>query len=129
MQVLGGKTGGVQYQTPWQPLVLKIERDPNDYQHEPGANNQPQRTPWNFGLTYRAARGLDLSIGYFRADHFLAINDKANHVDPVKGLVGGLVVPGKLLGIPFAFGLGLHLPDDRISRVRARNKKRSGASL
>ena len=65
------------------------------------------------------AHGVELSLGYFRADHALEINGKDNHVDPVKGLVGGLVVPGKLLGIPFAFGLALHLPDDRISRVRA----------
>jgi len=65
------------------------------------------------------ARGVEIGIGYFRVDHFLKTNGNDNHVDPVKGLVGGVVVPGKLLGIPFAFGLALHLPDDRISRVRA----------
>ncbi len=65
------------------------------------------------------AQGLELSVGYFRADHFLKTNGSDNGVDPVKGLSGGLVAPGKVLGIPFAFGLGLHLPDDRISRVRA----------
>ncbi len=27
-------------------------------------------------------------------------------------------MPGKILGIPVAFGLGLHIPDDRLSRVR-----------
>jgi long-chain fatty acid transport protein len=65
------------------------------------------------------AHGLDLSVGYFRADHSLYMNGNDNHVDPVKGIVGGLVAPGKIADIPFAFGLGLHLPDDRISRVRA----------
>ena len=65
------------------------------------------------------AHALEISIGYFRADHFLKINGNDNHVDPVKGIVGGLVAPGEIAGIPFAFGLGLHLPDDRISRVRA----------
>jgi long-chain fatty acid transport protein len=65
------------------------------------------------------SRGLEISVGYFRADHALEMNGKDNGVDPVKGINGGLVVPGKLLGIPFAFGLGVHLPDDRISRVRA----------
>jgi long-chain fatty acid transport protein len=65
------------------------------------------------------AHGLELSIGYFRADHMLRTNGNDNHVDPVKGLVGGLVAPGTIFKIPFAFGLGLHLPDDRISRVRA----------
>ena len=65
------------------------------------------------------ARSLELSIGYFRADHSLYINGQNNQVDPVKGLVGGLVAPGTVFGVPFAFGLGVHLPDDRLSRVRA----------
>jgi len=65
------------------------------------------------------SRGLEISVGYFRADHTLEMNGLDNGVDPVKGVNGGLVVPGKLFGIPFAFGLGVHLPDDRISRVRA----------
>jgi long-chain fatty acid transport protein len=65
------------------------------------------------------SRGLELSIGYFRADHSLSMNGNDTGVDPVKGINGGLVVPGTLFGIPFAFGLGVHLPDDRLSRVRA----------
>ena len=65
------------------------------------------------------SRGLDLSIGYFRANHTLDTNGQDNRVDPVKGLVGGFVLPGKVFGLPLAFGLALHLPDDRISRVRA----------
>lgn len=62
---------------------------------------------------------LDLSVGYFRAEQSLYTNGNDNAVDPVKGLVGGFVLPGKLFGVPVAFGLALHLPDDRISRVRA----------
>ena len=65
------------------------------------------------------ARGLGLSVGYFRAEHHLRTNGGDNGVDPVRGLSGGLVTPGRVAGVPFAFGLGLHLPDDRISRVRA----------
>ena len=65
------------------------------------------------------AEGLELSIGYFRASHHLSTNGVDNEVDPVKGLVLGLVAPGELFGLKFAFGLGAHLPDDRISRVRA----------
>jgi len=65
------------------------------------------------------SRGLELSIGYFRADHAMEIDGRENGVDPVKGINAGLVVPGRLFGIPFAFGLAVHLPDDRISRVRA----------
>ncbi len=65
------------------------------------------------------ATGLELSLGYMRADHFLYTNGQNNGVDPVKGLVGGVVAPGKLLRIPFAFGVALFLPDDRLSRVIA----------
>lgn len=65
------------------------------------------------------SRGFELSIGYFRADHSLEIDGRDTGVDPVKGLNGGIVVPGTLFRIPLAFGIGVHLPDDRLSRVRA----------
>ncbi len=63
-------------------------------------------------------RRFEIAIGYFRATHELETNGKSNAVDPVAGLVGGILLPGKILGIPVAFGLGLHIPDDRLSRVR-----------
>lgn len=68
------------------------------------------------------AKGLDLSIGYFRVTQRLSIAGKDNNVDPVKGVVGGLVAPGKLFGVPFAFGLATHIPDERVSRVRTRRQ-------
>src|SRR6267142_1327777 len=63
--------GGVQYQTPLERLVVKIERDANNYQAEPLDNNQPQSTHWNFGLTWRAARGVDLSAGVERGNRLM----------------------------------------------------------
>jgi hypothetical protein len=63
--------GGVQYQTPWERLIAKVERDANDFQHEPLDNNQPQTTHWNFGLTWRAARGIDLSAGVERGNRLM----------------------------------------------------------
>jgi long-chain fatty acid transport protein len=65
------------------------------------------------------ARGLLFTVGYFRADHFLSMNGRRSAIDPVEGVVGGAVVPGRIFGLPFAVGLGLHLPDDRLTRVRA----------
>lgn len=65
------------------------------------------------------SRALDFGLGYFRADHHLEIDGRDTGVDPVKGIVGGLVIPGRVLELPFAFGIAVHLPDDRISRVRA----------
>jgi len=64
------------------------------------------------------ARDFQIAVGYFRATHQLETNGQDNHVDPVAGLVGGLVLPGRIFGVPIAFGLGLHVPDDRLSRVR-----------
>lgn len=58
--------GGISYQTPWQPLVLKLEYEGNNYQHEPQQNNQPQRTPINFGAVYRLNRNIDLSLALER---------------------------------------------------------------
>jgi long-chain fatty acid transport protein len=66
-----------------------------------------------------SARGLELSVGYFYASHALAMNGRSSDVDAVRGVVGGAVVPGRLAGVPFAFGIGFHLPDERLARVRA----------
>jgi hypothetical protein len=71
--------GGVQYQTPWERLALKLELDGNNYQHEPLDNNQRQATPLNFGLAWRASRGVDLSLGVERGSRLmlgLALHDR-----------------------------------------------------
>ncbi|MBE7480859.1 MAG: outer membrane protein transport protein [Polyangiaceae bacterium] len=65
------------------------------------------------------ARGLDISAGYYYADHALEMNGKDSQVDPVRGIVGGLVAPGSFGFLPFAFGIATFLPDDRLSRARA----------
>jgi long-chain fatty acid transport protein len=65
------------------------------------------------------ARGLEVSVGYFRADHALTMNGRNSGVDPVSGMSGGAVVPGSLFAVPFAIGVGFHLPDRWLTRVRA----------
>ena len=65
------------------------------------------------------AHGFEFTVGYMRADHSLSMNGKDSGVDPVRGLVAGAVVPGKLFGIPFSVGVGLHMPDEWLARVRA----------
>lgn len=62
----GALFGGVQYQSPWESLIFKLEYDGNDYQHEPQANNQLQKSRWNVGLVYRAANWVDLSLALER---------------------------------------------------------------
>jgi long-chain fatty acid transport protein len=66
-----------------------------------------------------AAPGVELSIGYTYAANRLLIDGKDTHVSNLHGLVGGLVAPGKFLGVPFAFGIGTYLPDSGLSRVKA----------
>ncbi|MBN8612314.1 MAG: outer membrane protein transport protein [Deltaproteobacteria bacterium] len=65
-----------------------------------------------------------IGIGYFGAFHELQINQLDSNVDPARGLVLGLVVPGEIEGVRFAFGLGVHLNDDYISRTRSLPSRR-----
>ena len=60
--------GGVQYHTPWDKVLLKLEYEGNDYQNEPQANNQRQTTPWNFGVVYRPWRSVDVTLGVERGN-------------------------------------------------------------
>jgi hypothetical protein len=60
--------GGVQYQTPDTPLLLKLEFDPNNYQHEPLGNVLPQRSPINVGAVYALNANTDLSVGFERGN-------------------------------------------------------------
>ncbi|MDD5247887.1 MAG: YjbH domain-containing protein [Rhodocyclaceae bacterium] len=60
--------GGLQYQTPWEGLVAKIEYDGNNYQHEPQGNNQTATSPINFGLTYRYSPSIDFTAGIERGN-------------------------------------------------------------
>lgn len=64
--------GGVQFQTPWKPLKLVMEYEGNNYQREPFNNNQIQRTPWNFGVVYKASNWVDLTLGVERGDRISA---------------------------------------------------------
>jgi long-chain fatty acid transport protein len=65
------------------------------------------------------ASGPEVSIGYTYNGNHLTIDGQDNQVADVHGLVGGLIVPGKILGIPLAFGVAVHMPDDGLSRVKA----------
>ena len=44
--------GGVEYQTPWQPLKLKLEYEGNDYQSD-FAGELDQDSRWNIGAVYQ----------------------------------------------------------------------------
>ncbi|WP_298718180.1 YjbH domain-containing protein [uncultured Oceanisphaera sp.] len=59
--------GGVEYQTPWQPLRLKLEYDSNDYVNDV-AGTLKVDTPMNVGAVYRAFDWLDVHAGWERGN-------------------------------------------------------------
>lgn len=59
--------GGVEYQTPWQPLRLKLEYDGNDYSKEE-AGHISQDSPWNVGAVYRVFENLDSHLSWQRGN-------------------------------------------------------------
>lgn len=64
-------------------------------------------------------------IGWFGAFHELEVDGLDSGVDPVHGLVFGLAIPGSFdRNFRFAFGLGVHLNDDRVSRTRSLPRSR-----
>lgn len=63
--------GGIEYQTPYEPLRVKIEYDGNDYSNDfpvRHGKNMPQYTPWNMGINYRLGDWGDAKLSYQRGD-------------------------------------------------------------
>ncbi|MDT3337493.1 YjbH domain-containing protein [Shewanella sp. SP1S1-7] len=66
--------GGVEYQTPWEPLRLKLEYDGNDYLSDfpvvrgSERNAMPQDSKFNYGLLYRFGDWGDLHLSYERGN-------------------------------------------------------------
>lgn len=64
--------GGFEYQTPYQPLTLKLEYDGNDYSQDfpvvSGGVDMTQHTPWNVGAVYRFTDWGSAKVSYERGD-------------------------------------------------------------
>src|SRR5690554_56173 len=60
--------GGVEYQTPFPGLRLKVEYEGNDYSNDKAGVVIDPSLPVNFGLLYRANNWLDLQLGFERGD-------------------------------------------------------------
>lgn len=58
--------GGVEYQTPWQPLKLKLEYEGNDYQQD-FAGELVQDSRWNIGAVY-SWRDFNFNLNYQRGN-------------------------------------------------------------
>ncbi|AHX33511.1 YjbH domain-containing protein [Aeromonas dhakensis] len=59
--------GGIEYQTPWLPLRLKLEYDGNDYSQE-FAGHISQDSSWNVGAVYRVFKNLDSHLSWQRGN-------------------------------------------------------------
>ena len=83
--------GGVAYQTPWQPLRLKLEYEGNDYQDD-FAGRLEQRSKVNVGAIYRVTDWADINASYERGNTFMFgvtvrtnFNDlRQTHIDSAK---------------------------------------------
>jgi Exopolysaccharide biosynthesis protein YbjH len=60
--------GGIEYQTPWDNVRLKLEVEGNDYQSEPFRNNQAQDHPVNLGVLYSLGSNVDLTAAWERGN-------------------------------------------------------------
>ena len=54
--------GGVQYHTPWDNVVLKVELDGNNYQQLPYGETLPNKSIFNYGATYQM-KNADFTLG------------------------------------------------------------------
>lgn len=60
--------GGVQYQTPFEPLSLQIEYEANDYKREPLGQNVDQDSPVNIGARLKLSDNLTFSAAFERGN-------------------------------------------------------------
>lgn len=64
--------GGIEYQTPWDPLRLKLEYDGNNYSDEAADRGRRERikqdSPINVGMVYRVGDILDTSLSWERGN-------------------------------------------------------------
>lgn len=63
--------GGIEYQTPWHPLRLKLEYDGNNYQND-FAGKLTQNSTLNWGAVYRPVEWADINISYQRGNTLMA---------------------------------------------------------
>ena len=62
---------------------------------------------------------LRLDFGYTWMQPALRLSDEDLNVDASRGVQGGLLLAGSILGHRLGLGLGIHLPDNLMTRVRS----------
>jgi hypothetical protein len=90
--------GGIEYRTPWKPLLLKIEYDGNNYQQD-FAGVLPQDRNWNIAAVYSYNNNFDLMINHQRGNTFgFGVSYRFNFhtVDQIKIVPAPRIVPDRL---------------------------------
>jgi len=64
------------------------------------------------------ARGLRIDLGYQFARPLVEVSGVRQSLLDTRGLTAGVVLPGTLAGVRFAFGVALFLPDQHVTRIR-----------
>jgi hypothetical protein len=73
---------GVEYQTPWDPLVLKLEYEGNDYTNEFSTTKIEQDSRFNLGAHLRFSDNLNLQLSFERGNTLMfGVNVRANFND------------------------------------------------
>lgn len=63
--------GGVQWHTPYEPLILKLEYDGNDYKSDRAGNPINASSPLNIGAVYRVNKYMDVSAAFERGNKIM----------------------------------------------------------
>ncbi|MGM0906935.1 MAG: YjbH domain-containing protein [Pseudomonadota bacterium] len=79
--------GGVEYQTPWEPLTLKAEYEGNDYSIDKAGVPIKVDSRWNFGANYKVTDWFDVQFSYERGNTFVfnfSLRTNFNKMNQVK---------------------------------------------
>lgn len=82
--------GGVEYQTPWNPLRFKLEYDGNDYSDEAADRGRTKKikqdSPVNVGMVYRVSDFFDTTLSWQRGNTLMwgfSLHTNFNDLRPV----------------------------------------------
>lgn len=79
--------GGIEYQTPWEPLTLKAEYEGNDYSIDKAGVPIEVDSRWNFGANYKVTDWFDIQFSYERGNTFVfnfSLRTNFNELNQVK---------------------------------------------
>ena len=82
--------GGIEYQTPWNPLRFKLEYDGNDYSDEAADRGRTKKikqdSPVNIGMVYRVSDFFDTTLSWQRGNTLMwgfSLHTNFNDLRPV----------------------------------------------